>query len=97
MITPHPDGALLQVRVSAGAARERLIGRHGDALKLSVCAAPTKGKANDAVCRLVAAALDLPASAVTVLRGATARDKTLLVAGVEPTALAQRLNRILVR
>ena len=97
MITPHPDGALLQIKVSAGAARERLIGRHGDALKLSVRAAPTKSKANDAVCRLVAAALDLPASAVTVLRGATARDKTLLVAGVEPTALAQRLNRILVR
>ena len=96
MITPHPDGALLQVKVSAGAARERLIGLHGDALKLSVRASPTKGKANDAVCRMVAAALDLPASAVTVLRGATARHKTLLVTGIEPAALAQKLEQILV-
>ena len=41
------------------------------------------GKANAAVCRVVAKFLGVPKTAVAVVRGATSRHKTLTVAGLE--------------
>jgi len=54
----------------------------GDTLKISVMAPPERGKANQAVCALVAARLGLSRSEVTVISGGTARDKTLQLEGV---------------
>lgn len=50
-------------------------------LKVRVRAAPEDGAANDGVRRLLAKALRLPASAVSLQAGATARLKTFLIAG----------------
>lgn len=45
-----------------------------------VSAPPEDGKANAAVCRLVAKALGVPKSAVSVARGDTSREKLLHIA-----------------
>ena len=58
---------------------DHLLGVHDGALKLSVTAAPEKGKANKAVIRLLAGFLDVPHSSVSLLRGRTRRDKSFLV------------------
>jgi uncharacterized protein len=50
------------------------------------------GKANDAARRLLAKAAGVPASAVALLAGATARLKSFRIAG-EPAALATALAR----
>lgn len=50
-------------------------------LKARVRAAPEKGAANKALERLLAGWLGLPASAVAVTAGATARLKTVRIAG----------------
>jgi hypothetical protein len=42
---------------------------------------PADGRANRAVCDILATALCIPASAVSVTRGQTSRDKTLRIAG----------------
>jgi uncharacterized protein len=47
-----------------------------------VTAPPVDGKANDALCRLVAKKAGVAPSRVTVVKGHTARDKTLEVQGV---------------
>jgi uncharacterized protein YggU (UPF0235/DUF167 family) len=57
-----------------------------------VTAPPERGKANEAVCRLLAARLGLPASAVTVVRGATSRDKLLQVDGLTEDEVRRRLG-----
>ena len=44
----------LRVRVSPGAGRTALVGRHGDAWKVRVTEAPERGRANEAVLRLLA-------------------------------------------
>ena len=62
-------------------------------LKVRVRAAPTDGAANEGVRRLLARVLELPASAVTLEAGATARLKTFLVAG-EPEKLASALAEL---
>ena len=56
-------------------------------LKVRVRAVPEDGAANEGVRRLLAKALRLPASAVSLETGATARLKTFLIAGeAEPLA-----------
>jgi uncharacterized protein YggU (UPF0235/DUF167 family) len=48
-----------------------------------VTAPPERGKANEAVVRLVAATLGLPRAAVTIVSGHGAREKTVEVAGAD--------------
>ena len=57
-------------------------------LPVKVVAPPVDGKANKALCRLLAKRLGVAASEVEVIRGASARTKTVRVLGVS----AQRLQ-----
>ena len=77
------DGVVVRVHVQPKARRERIIGMHGDRIKLAVTEPPDKGKANDAVKRLIAAALNLSPSRVEILRGDISRQKDLLVRNLE--------------
>jgi uncharacterized protein len=90
-IEEHREGLVIGVRVSAGASRERVMGEHAGALKLSVAAAPERGKANKAVCELVAKTLGISRANVRVMSGDTSRDKKLLVAGLSRADLEAAL------
>lgn len=80
---------LLDVHVKPRARKPGLGGREADGrLALSVHAVPEDGAANREVCALVAAALGVPARAVTVFRGATSRRKTLKIEGATDAAIA---------
>ena len=82
---------ILQVRVSPSASKTRLIGRHAKAWKLSVSAAPERGKANQAVKAMLARELNIPVSDIVLLRGETSRDKQFRIAELDAEELAQRL------
>lgn len=73
----------LAVKVAPKAGRNAITGWHGAALKLSVTAAPEKGKANEAVIELLAKTLRLPKSAFSVVRGATSSQKLIEIAGTD--------------
>jgi uncharacterized protein len=81
----------LQLRVAPGASRDAVVGRHGEAWKLRVTAAPEAGKANDAVVRLLAGALDVPARDVQIVSGHASRDKTVALAGLNIDEIERRL------
>jgi uncharacterized protein YggU (UPF0235/DUF167 family) len=53
-----------------------------------------EGKANEALCRLIAKAANVAPSKVTVVRGHTARDKVLEVEGVGPNELRAALDLV---
>ena len=89
--------ALLDLKVSPKASRNAITGFMGETLKLSVTAAPERGKANQAVEELLAEALGLPLSAVTVVAGHTAKTKRVEIAGIADAALRQQLCTILER
>jgi uncharacterized protein len=57
-----------------------------------VTAPPVDGKANEAVCRLIAEAVDVAPSRVRVVRGRSSRDKTLEVEGVDEHTLRSALG-----
>jgi hypothetical protein len=82
----------LRLRVVPSAARAEIVGRHGDAWKIRVAAAPEQGRANDAVLRLLADALSLPRDAVTLVSGHGGRDKIVELAGVGPALIERRLS-----
>lgn len=81
----------LAVKVVPGAAADSVVGWLGDALKLRVQALPQDGKANDAVIRLIAAALDVEKSRVTITHGHASPRKTLEIAGLSDEELQRRL------
>ena len=91
-------GVLLHVRVTPNAGADRIEGveRRDDAsvvLRVRVAAVPDRGKANQAVVALVAKALGVAKSSVTVTAGETARLKTLRIVG-EPEALVAAIEVI---
>jgi hypothetical protein len=98
-MTPARDGVPvytdLIIRAQPGASRERIVGVLGDALKVAVSAPPEKGKANEAIERLLASQLGLSNSAVRVVAGETSRRKTVRIIGMSPVHVKQRLERII--
>ncbi|RWM20060.1 MAG: DUF167 domain-containing protein [Mesorhizobium sp.] len=83
---PRDDGIDLFVRLTPKAALDRIEGVETAAdgrshLKARVRAVPENGAANAALERMIAKALRVPASAVSVVAGGTARLKTLRIRG----------------
>ncbi|RVV99163.1 DUF167 domain-containing protein [Mesobaculum littorinae] len=75
---PTP-GDEIAVRVTPRAARNAVV--EGTPLRVYVTVPPEDGKANAAVQKLLAKALGVPKSRLTLLRGATSRDKVFRVEG----------------
>ena len=84
--------ARLAVRVQPRAKTDALGGERGGALVVRVTAPPVDGKANAAVCALVARAAGVPKSAVTVVHGAGTRDKVLEIRGVDTASLRRAVG-----
>jgi uncharacterized protein (TIGR00251 family) len=84
-------GTKLRVRVIPGSARPGIVGRHGDAWKIRVRAAPERGRANEAVVELLAGTLSLPRGDVSVVGGHTTRDKLVELSGLSADETDRRL------
>ena len=93
-----PDALAVQVRVTPRGGRDAvdrldMLSDGRAVLKIRVRATAENGAANKAVQRRLARALGCPVSAVTLVAGATARVKTLVVAG-DGAQLAVALDRL---
>ena len=82
----------VRLRVSPGAKRAHVVGRHGEAWKVRVAAPAEGGRANEAVVRLLAETLSLSRDAVTLVSGHGARDKIVQLTGVDSAQIEQRLS-----
>jgi hypothetical protein len=83
--------ATLRVRVRPRAGRDEIVGWQGQTLTLRVAAPPVAGRANQAVTHLIARAVGVPPTAVSLVGGARGRDKLVRVVGLDPAVLRQRL------
>jgi uncharacterized protein (TIGR00251 family) len=86
------DSTRVRLRVSPGADRTGLVGRHGDGWKVRVAAPPENGRANAAVVQLIASTLSVPKEAVTVVSGRSGRDKIIELAGIDADQVDARLD-----
>lgn len=71
-------GTTIALRVTPKASRN-VITRDGDDLRIYVTTVPENGKANTAVTKLLAKALGIPKSSLTLIRGETSRDKVFQI------------------
>jgi uncharacterized protein len=86
------DGdAVLHVHVQPRAGRDEVRGRHGDALRVRVSAAPVEGRATAAAAAVVAAAFGLPPSQVALVSGERSRLKRFRLTGVTRREAIDRL------
>jgi len=86
-ITSISGGVRLRLRVAPKAARARIMGEHGGALKLAVTEAPERGKANAAVIELLSRELRVSKREIAIVSGETAQDKVVEISGVSELAL----------
>ena len=97
MAASEPAPLRLAVRVTPRGGRDVVEGWTTDAggrplLKVRVSAPPADGAANAAVLKVLAAALGLPRSALSLAAGASARVKQVDVRGLDAAGLAARLG-----
>jgi uncharacterized protein (TIGR00251 family) len=76
----------LDLRVVPRARHSELAGVRDGRLLVRVAAPPVDGKANAAVCATIAKAAGVAKGDVTVVRGASSRDKLVRLAGVQDEA-----------
>ena len=82
------------MRVQPRAPRSEIVGWRADGvLGVRVAAPPVEGAANVAVAALLAVALGVKASAITIEHGARGRDKLVRVAGLTPAEIRRRLEK----
>jgi len=82
----------LRIRVSPGARRTELVGRQGDAWKVRVAAPPERGRANEALVKLLALRLRVPPGELTVVAGRSGRDKIVELRGLAADEADRRLE-----
>lgn len=85
--------ARLQIKAVPGARRDEIAGWLGDRLKIRVSAPPEGGKANKAICAVLAEALGVRPRDVEITAGHTSPEKTADVAGVSDEELAAKLPK----
>lgn len=88
-------GCRVRVKVVPGASRTKVVGVLGDRLKIAVAAPPEAGKANRAVCELLAESFALSKSAVSVAAGRSQPQKTIMLSGITVRDAAARLADIM--
>ena len=86
--------ATVSIKVVPGSSRDRVAGRLGDAIKVTVSAPPEDGRANKAVCQLLAEFLNVKANQVQVIKGHAQRMKVIRIEGLEQTDLDARLAEV---
>lgn len=84
--------ARIRLRAAPGAARTELVGPYGEAWKVRVAAAPEQGRANAEVCAFLAKLAGVPRRNVTVVAGASSRDKLVELRGVDSGTLQGLLD-----
>lgn len=84
--------AVIAVRVTPRAARDAIGSWRGGRLEVRTTAPPVDGRANDALCRLLADALGVAPSRVRVVRGTRGREKAVHVLGVPAPEVLRRLG-----
>jgi uncharacterized protein (TIGR00251 family) len=86
-----PDGVVIRVHAQPGAARSRIAGTHGAALKIQVHARPVEGAANRAIAEVWPRLSTCDPPAVSVVAGRARREKRLAVDGLDVATACARL------
>ncbi len=91
----HAEGVVVPVAAQPGARRDAILGERAGALRVAVTAPPDKGKANAAIQSLLAEALGVKAARISLLTGATSRQKRFVITGIDEDQLQRLIDAVL--
>jgi uncharacterized protein (TIGR00251 family) len=74
-----PQGIVIKIYVQPRSSRNRIIGLHGDSLKIAIQAPPVDDAANRMCIEFLSKCLNLPRSAIEMIGGHTGRMKRILL------------------
>lgn len=84
-------GAVVAVKAVPGASRDQIAGLLGDRLKVRIAAPPEGGKANDAICRLIAKSVGAKPRDVLIVAGHSSAEKHVRIRGIPVETVLARL------
>lgn len=74
------------------ASKNRIIGIHGNYLKISLAAPPVDGKANAALCKFLAKKICVSKSSVSIIAGLQSRRKIVKICGVSVKEFSKKID-----
>lgn len=83
----------ISVKVIPNASKDELVGWLGESLKIRISAPPTDGKANERLCNFLATQLGIRLGSVSLVSGASSRQKILSIQEIALEGLKSRINR----
>lgn len=89
---PRPEDALFAVRVTPRSSKNAVRVEDDGSLKIWVTAAPVDGKANTAVCELLAKRLKISKNQIELLSGDASRVKRIAIFGMAREDVISRLD-----
>jgi uncharacterized protein len=90
---PRVDGCEIAVRLQPRAGANEIVGERDGVVVVRVTAPPLQGRANEALCRMIAKRARVGVRRVSVVRGERSREKVVRVEGIDARELRRALNR----
>ncbi|MDY7034257.1 MAG: DUF167 domain-containing protein [Thermodesulfobacteriota bacterium] len=87
------SGVVLKVWLQPKSSRNEIKGLHGDTLRVSVTSPPIEGRANKALCDLMAKEFGVSKSQIEIIKGHKSRTKIIKIDGVTPDYMIQRIEK----
>ena len=88
------DTCLIGIKLKPGAGREKIVSIGEREVCISVTAPPAEGKANKALVKFLSRTLDLPKSALEIIRGETSRIKLVKIAGMTKEEAMRKIREV---
>jgi len=82
----------IRVHILPNAKVDKVVGDHGDAIKIKLRAPAMEGKANAALIRFLAAQLGILPRQIALMRGQKSRDKLIRIKGLSEREVQERLG-----
>jgi uncharacterized protein len=82
----------IRVHVIPNAKIDKVVGEHGDAIKIKLRAPAVAGKANTALRRFLAETLSIPQRAIVLEHGEKSRDKVIRIDGLSEETIREFLT-----
>lgn len=94
-LSSYKNGIRIQLHVQPRACKTRIVGEHGDALKIAIQAPPVDGEANEAIVQFFKKLFEKPARDIEILSGETGRKKSVFVANISTEEVLKKLLSVL--
>ena len=91
MLKQTKDGVLLTLKISPNASKNEII-KTDDGIKVKITAQPIDGKANKALIEYLSKLWKIPKTSMEIVRGETAKEKTLLFKNGTETKIKELLQ-----